>query len=125
MVPGLKEKLTKILLDKNLIKEDDLQKALAAQREKGRIRITVERMFISKEDRSYICTQIADNGTGIDDMIIGKVFEPYFTTKGEKGTGLGLTTVKEIIEASSGWIEIHAEKGQGTTFTIFLPEHIA
>ncbi len=98
---------------------------LTAEREKGKIGITVERIFISKEDQNYICTKITDNGTGIDEKIIGKIFEPYFTTKGDKGTGLGLTTVKEIIEASSGWIEITAEKGQGTAFTIFLPEHIA
>ncbi len=94
-----------------------------AQREKGRISITVDRIFISKEEKNHIRTQISDNGTGIEEKIISKIFEPYFTTKGEKGTGLGLTTVKEIIEESAGWIEIDVEKGVGTTFTIFLPEH--
>ena len=97
----------------------------AAQREKGLIRIAVDRIFISKEDKNYIRTKISDNGTGIEEKIISKIFEPYFTTKGEKGTGLGLTTVKEIIEESAGWIEIDVEKGAGTTFTIFLPEYIA
>jgi PAS domain S-box-containing protein len=94
----------------------------AAQREKGLIRIAVDRIFISKEDKNYIRTKISDNGTGIEEKIISKIFEPYFTTKGEKGTGLGLTTVKEIIEESSGWIEIDVEKGAGTVLTIFLPE---
>lgn len=97
---------------------------LAAQREKGLIRIAVDRIFISKEDKNYIRTKISDNGTGIEEKIISKIFEPYFTTKGEKGTGLGLTTVKEIIEESAGWIEIDVEKGAGTVFTIFLPEYI-
>jgi PAS domain S-box-containing protein len=96
-----------------------------AQRKTGLIRITVDRIFISKEEKNYIRTKISDNGTGIEEKIISKIFEPYFTTKGEKGTGLGLTTVKEIIEESAGWIEIDAEKNIGTTFTIFLPEHIA
>lgn len=96
----------------------------AAQREKGLIRIAVDRIFISKEDKNYIRTKISDNGTGIEEKIISKIFEPYFTTKGEKGTGLGLTTVKEIIEESAGWIEIDVEKGAGTVFTIFLPEYI-
>jgi PAS domain S-box-containing protein len=95
----------------------------SAQREKGRISITVDRIFVSKEDKNHVRAKIADNGTGIEEKIIGKIFEPYFTTKGEKGTGLGLTTVKEIIEESAGWIEIDAEKGAGTAFTIFLPEY--
>jgi len=98
---------------------------LTAQREKGQIRISVDRIFISKEEKNYVRARISDNGTGIDEKIISKIFEPYFTTKGENGTGLGLTTVKEIIEESSGWIEIDGEKGTGTTFTIFLPEHSA
>ncbi|MCX6553783.1 MAG: ATP-binding protein, partial [Candidatus Aminicenantes bacterium] len=97
----------------------------AAQREKGLIRITVDRIFISREEKNYIRMRIFDNGTGIEEKIIGKIFEPYFTTKGDKGTGLGLTTVKEIIEECAGWIEIEGEKGVGSTFILFLPEHIA
>ena len=97
----------------------------AAQREKGLIRIAVDRIFVSREDKSFIRTKISDNGTGIDEKIISKIFEPYFTTKGEKGTGLGLTTVKEIIEESAGWIEIDVEKDVSTTLTLFLPEHSA
>lgn len=96
----------------------------AAQREKGLIRITVDRIFISKEDKNFIRTKVSDNGTGIEEKIISKIFEPYFTTKGETGTGLGLTTVKEIIEESGGWIEIDMEKNIGTTFILFIPEHI-
>jgi PAS domain S-box-containing protein len=97
----------------------------AAQREKGLIRITVDRIYISKEEKNFVRAKIFDNGTGIDEKIITKIFEPYFTTKGEKGTGLGLTTVKEIIEESAGWIEIDVEKNVSTTLTIFLPEHTA
>jgi PAS domain S-box-containing protein len=97
----------------------------AAQREKGKIRISVDRIFISHAAKNFIRIKIADNGPGIDEKIIGKIFEPYFTTKGEKGTGLGLTTVKEIIEENSGWIEIDVEKESGTTFNLFLPEHVS
>ncbi len=96
-----------------------------AQREKGLIRIAVDRIFVSREEKNFIRTKIRDNGTGIDEKIMSKIFEPYFTTKGEKGTGLGLTSVKEIIEESAGWIEIDVEKDVSTTLTIFLPEHIA
>jgi PAS domain S-box-containing protein len=97
----------------------------AAHREKGLIRISVDRIFISHAARNFIRIKIADNGSGIDEKIIGKIFEPYFTTKGDKGTGLGLTTVKEIIEENSGWIEIDVEKDSGTTFNLFLPEHVS
>jgi PAS domain S-box-containing protein len=97
----------------------------AAHREKGLIRISVDRIFISHAARNFIRIKIADNGPGIDEKIIGKIFEPYFTTKGDKGTGLGLTTVKEIIEENSGWIEIDVEKDSGTTFNLFLPEHVS
>jgi PAS domain S-box-containing protein len=97
----------------------------AAQRENGLIRIAIDRIFIPKEDRNFIRIIVSDNGTGIEAKIVNKIFEPYFTTKGEKGTGLGLTTVKEIIEENSGWIEVDVERGAGTAFIIFLPEHIA
>ncbi|HEX7503392.1 MAG TPA: ATP-binding protein, partial [Acidobacteriota bacterium] len=97
----------------------------AAQREKGTIRISVDRIFISRAAKNFIRIKIADNGTGIDEKIISKIFEPYFTTKGDKGTGLGLTTVKEIIEENSGWVEIDVDKGNGTTVNLFLPEHVS
>ena len=98
---------------------------LSAQREKGTICIDVDRIFISHAAKNFIRIKIADNGAGIEEKNISKIFEPYFTTKGEKGTGLGLTTVKEIIEENSGWIEIDVNKGRGTTFNLFLPEYIS
>jgi signal transduction histidine kinase/HAMP domain-containing protein len=94
-----------------------------AQRENGWIRIAVDRLFIPKAEKDFIRINIADNGTGVDDKIISKIFEPYFTTKGAKGNGLGLSSVKEIIEENGGWIEIESEKDRGTTFRIFLPQH--
>ncbi|MCU0276398.1 MAG: ATP-binding protein [Acidobacteria bacterium] len=96
---------------------------LAAEREKGLIGISADRVFIPRAENNFIRIRINDNGTGIDEKIITRIFEPYFTTKGDKGTGLGLTTVKEIIEENSGWIEIDAKKGVGTTFIAFLPQH--
>jgi two-component system cell cycle sensor histidine kinase/response regulator CckA len=96
-----------------------------AGREKGLIRIGADRIFVPKAQQNFVRIRITDNGTGIDEKIIGKIFEPYFTTKGEKGTGQGLSSVKEIIEENAGWIEIDAKKGSGTTFILFLPEHVS
>jgi PAS domain S-box-containing protein len=91
--------------------------------EKGLIRIMTDRVYVLRVKKYFVRVKISDNGTGIEEKNISKIFEPYFTTKGEKGTGLGLTTVKEIAEENAGWIEIDAPKGSGTTFAIFLPEH--
>lgn len=121
MVLMNKEKLLLALFNILINAKDAI---LEAGREQGRIRIGADRIFEPRTQRSYVRIRVSDNGGGIDDRILGKIFQPYFTTKGEKGTGLGLTTVKEIVEENSGWIEIEAQKGSGTSFILFLPEHI-
>lgn len=64
--------------------------------------------------------QIQDNGCGIPAETIGSVFEPLYTTK-TKGTGLGLTICKQIIENHGGAINLSSQPGQGTTIQILLP----
>ena len=65
---------------------------------------------------------IADSGLGIPRDVVDKIFDPFFTTKEfGKGTGLGLTVVKGIIEEHLGTIAVESEPGKGTTFTIDLP----
>lgn len=63
---------------------------------------------------------IKDNGPGIPQEKLGKVFEPYFTTK-EKGTGLGLAIVKHNTELYHGTVEVHSETGKGACFVVRLP----
>lgn len=65
--------------------------------------------------------EIIDMGTGMPKEIIDKIFEPYFTTKGEKGTGLGLKIVKDSIDSHGATIEIESEVGVGTKITILVP----
>jgi PAS domain S-box-containing protein len=66
---------------------------------------------------------IADTGHGIPREVIKKIFDPFFTTKEfGKGTGLGLTVVKGIIEEHQGSIAVESQEGAGTTFTILLPQ---
>lgn len=62
--------------------------------------------------------EIIDMGTGIPKEIMHKIFEPYFTTKGEKGTGLGMKIVKDSVDRHGGTIEIDSEVGVGTKITI-------
>lgn len=71
-----------------------------------------------------VTVTIADTGHGMPQEIIAKIFDPFFTTKEfGKGTGLGLTVVRGIIEEHSGTIQVESQPGAGTRFTICLPIH--
>ena len=73
-------------------------------------------------NKLYIEIKITDTGCGIPAEILNKIFDPFFTTKGEdKGTGMGLFTVYNIIKAYGGTITVKSNLGKGTTFTIKLP----
>ena len=74
----------------------------------------------------YVLVEVTDNGTGIPPAIVGKIFEPFFSTKEVgKGTGLGLSTVYGIIKQTGGFVYVDSVEGRGTTFRIFLPRHVA
>ena len=74
----------------------------------------------------YVLVEVVDTGTGIPAAIVGKIFEPFFSTKDVgKGTGLGLSTVYGIIKQTGGFVYVDTAEGKGTTFRIFLPRHIA
>jgi PAS domain S-box-containing protein len=64
--------------------------------------------------------QVSDSGGGIDENILPQLFTPFFTTK-LGGTGLGLATVKKIVEAHRGRVEVRTSLGEGTTFTLVIP----
>lgn len=64
--------------------------------------------------------RIADNGSGMDDETVNRIFEPYFTTKAN-GTGLGMTMAYKIIKEFSGEIQVKSKKGEGSEFLIILP----
>ena len=70
---------------------------------------------------SYLLLEISDDGCGIAPEALGKVFEPFYTTKPGKGTGLGLASVYGIVTQSGGEIRVESALGQGTTFRIWLP----
>ncbi len=126
---------TRLLIDEKLFREvivNLAQNALAAIEERfppdasckavsGCVEFMQGRLSIEsfiKEDK-YVLS-ISDNGMGMDENTVSKIFEPYYTTKAT-GTGLGLTMVYKIIKEFRGDIDVKSVLGHGTVFTISIP----
>ena len=76
----------------------------------------------------YVCIDVTDQGTGIEEEVLPKIFDPYFSTKQrgtQKGLGLGLSTSYSIIRKHNGTILVKSTHGAGTTVSIYLPVNIS
>jgi len=81
------------------------------------LRITTE---IDADD--HVMVRVADNGAGISPSLLGRIWDPFFTTKEEGvGTGLGLSVAHSIVTELGGVMDVHSELGRGTEFTVRLP----
>ena len=81
-----------------------------------------ERPGSDRKGRGFIRIDVIDNGTGMDENVLKKIFEPLFTTKAPgEGTGLGLPGVLYCVKNLHGHIDVESEVGKGTTFKITLP----
>jgi len=75
----------------------------------------------TKKEGDKIIISVTDNGNGIPQKVIDKIFQPFFTTKPTgQGTGLGLSLSYDIIKAHGGEIKVETKEGEGTTFSIWL-----
>lgn len=75
------------------------------------------------DQSSQLCIEVRDNGSGMDEKTQKKLFTPHFSSKGGKGTGLGLLVTRKLIEEHRGTIKVTSRLGQGSSFTIVLPSN--
>ena len=97
----------------------------------GILEIGLEEVFIGDEEQlhfpsltigRYLKLDVRDTGHGIPQEDLGKIFDPYFTTKGKgEGTGLGLAVVHGIVKEHGGEVKVYSEIGTGSLFSIYLP----
>lgn len=87
--------------------------------EGGRIVIREEEGVMEPAGR-VVVVRVSDTGPGVPEVIADRVFQPFFTTKGE-GSGLGLAIAKRIVEEHGGWINLHSPEGRGATFALIFP----
>lgn len=75
-------------------------------------------------ERESVRLRVVDNGAGMAAATKRQLFEPFHSTKGQRGTGLGLVVTKKIVDEHGGTIKVESRKGKGTTFTITLPSNV-
>ncbi|MEJ2323341.1 MAG: JAB domain-containing protein [Nitrospirota bacterium] len=98
--------------------------------EKGRISVRVDNVVLPASDPAhgapdgrtgeFIRLTVGDNGCGIDEAAIQRVYEPFFSTK-EKHSGMGLSTVYGIVNQSGGWMNVESEPGSSAAVSVYLP----
>jgi len=89
----------------------------ACEPDKGRVVIETRLSDAAGE----FTVSVRDNGCGIKDQVIDRIFDPFYSTKGAKGTGLGLAVTRKIVEEHGGVITVRSTPGAGTEFTVRLP----
>jgi PAS domain S-box-containing protein len=121
VVKKLADRLCYVYGDRNLLEQVIRNveiNAAHAMVDSGELRLETR----LSDDAKHIEMIFADNGCGIPDEMMEKIFQPFFTTKSQgRGTGLGLPIVKSIIEQHKGYIEVESDIGVGTKITVGIP----
>ncbi|MGM0416459.1 MAG: ATP-binding response regulator [Thermodesulfobacteriota bacterium] len=106
--------------------------AVDAMDEKGKLSINLDRVHLTPGDLQvypdalpgfYICFAVTDSGCGLSPEIEDKIFDPFFTTKEVgKGSGMGLATVRGIVDSHHGFITVNSSMGEGSVIKLYFPE---
>ncbi len=106
--------------------------AMGGMESGGRLEVKLHELEIGPADihgqlapGRYLRLTVGDNGCGMDKVLVDRIFDPYFSTKGERGTGLGLAVVYGIVTGYGGEITVYSEPGTGTTFHLYFPRSLA
>jgi PAS domain S-box-containing protein len=112
LVSGIDSELTEVVVNV-------LSNAIDAMPEGGVIKVTSQNLLV--ENSHCVELSVKDSGIGMSSEVIQRVFDPFFSTKGPKGIGLGMSVAYGVITRHHGRILLNSELGQGTTCTIRLP----
>ena len=74
-------------------------------------------------DVKYVRVRVSDDGIGMPAEVTKRIFDPYFTTKGDSGTGLGVPQVQALMRQVGGYVRVDSVVGRGTSFDLFFPVH--
>ncbi len=120
-VKDIKERLF-IMADRDQLQEiffNIIRNAVQAIEEKGKI------VFTAQKRKGDVIIEIKDTGSGMPEEKIEKIYDPFYSTKGEgKGTGLGLAIVKQLVIRNKGTIHVESRVGEGTAFKLSFPEAV-
>jgi len=132
-VPGIKgdrAQLEQVLINLIVNSRDSIVEGTDPASEK-KIIVKTDRQYLDEEfctinkdvtPGEYVTIAVTDTGGGMDENMIGSIFEPFYTTKSSgKGTGLGLSIVYAIVRQHRGCIHVTSKQGEGSTFTVCLP----
>lgn len=134
LVFDLGDSLWQVLLDDSDIEDAILNMSINASHAiegTGTFTIQTHNIKISELDAQqlnlnigdYVLLSITDTGCGMDNETKEKIFDPFFSTKGDNGTGLGLSQVYGFVKRSGGAIKVYSEPGHGTRFAIYFPRY--
>ncbi len=118
------KEVPKLLIDRQRVQEaleNVLINAIDSMSQGGKLTVEVTGMTVKK--RPYVVVKIKDTGQGMDKKTAGRIFEPFFSTKTERGGyGLGLSISRKIIEEHDGFISVESKPGEGSVFYLYFPE---